>query len=131
MKEARETFYDLELGILLIGAVFAGIGFLAAQIPFGLGIVFGVLVAAGLAFHMYKSLAVTLDLPPDQAERHGRNQSALRIGLMALAVVFSMFFPGIFHAAGVVLGILTLKCSAYLQPIIRRFITNKIYSKGR
>ena len=53
------------------------------------------------------------------------------MAIMAIAVGAAIFLTTIFNIIGVLIGMMSLKISAYFQPIIRRYITSKIYKEGR
>lgn len=133
MSEAKETFLDLLLGIVaytLVVCIIGGI-FVDNKLTFIAGVVYGAIIAGLLAYHMLWSLEITLDLNPDDAVKHARKMAMLRMGIMAIAVGVAIFLSTIFNIIGVLLGMLALKLAAYLQPIIRRYITIRIYNKGR
>lgn len=133
MKEARETFFDMLLGMAIYAVIVCIIGGIVVENKLGfiLGCIYGTLIAGLLAYHMLRSLDMTLDLNPDDATKHARKMSLLRMAIMTVMVAISFLFPKYLHVIGVLLGVLALKIAAYLQPIIHRYITNKIYNKGR
>lgn len=133
MSEDRMTFWDLIIGITLFSTVFSVIGGIVAENKpaFVLGVVFGGAVAAGLCFHMYKTLEVTLDMDEEGAVRRARAMTGVRMLIMAAAVFVAIQFPEKISIIGAVLGILTLKFAAFIQPLMRKSITKKIFDKGR
>lgn len=131
--EAKYTFWDLLIGI---GVYTACVGLIGGFISnnkaaFICGLLYGSLAGAGLAFHMFRTLDKILDFEPSDAEKRGRSMAAVRMGIMAAAVGVAILFSSILDIIGVILGMMALKLSAYLQPFIRNYITTKIYGKGR
>lgn len=133
MKEARMTFWDLMIGIVLLTLVLGIVGVMLAEdkMPFALGIAFGGAVAAVLCFHMYRTLEKTLDMDEDGARKHSYGMTAVRMAIMAAAVLLAIQFSGRVDIIAVVVGILTLKIAAFIQPVVRKSITMKIFDKGR
>ncbi len=133
MSEDRMTFWDLMIGIVLFSILFSIIGAVLAEdrTAFFLGVVFGGTVAAGICFHMYKTLEVTLDMDGDSASKRARSMAGIRMLIMGTAVFAAIKLSGVFNLVGVVLGILTLKFAAFVQPLVRKGITIKIFEKGR
>ncbi len=129
MKEEKQTLCDLYFGIGIISILVAIIGaiILDSKLSFVLGVIYGAVVAVILVTHMYHSLERTLAYDEDGARKHAQKMTGIRMWIMLAAVVLAMYFGEYFHMAGVVLGILTLKVSAYMQPFIHRRITSKIY----
>ncbi|MFA9464812.1 MAG: hypothetical protein ACERKN_11040 [Velocimicrobium sp.] len=133
MKEARETFYDLLLGIALCSLIvcIAGAIFVDNKLTFIAGVIYGAIIAGGLAYHMFHFLEKTLDFDPVGAEKYARKMAIIRMGIMVIAAVAAIYLSFIFNIIGVLLGMMALKFAGYLQPIIRRYITIKLYNKGR
>lgn len=133
MREEKQTFYDLLIGIAGLSFLISLIGGIATKesIVFILGVCYGGVVATILAIHMFKTLEKTLDLGEKGAVNYARKMMAIRMGIMSVAVVIAMYLPNVFSLVGVVLGMLTLKISAYIQPFIHKGITSKLLYKGR
>ncbi|MDD6207807.1 MAG: ATP synthase subunit I [Clostridiales bacterium] len=130
MGEAKETLIGLEIGIGIITFLAAVLfGLLHLGFPYLAGVLVGGVVAAGLAYHMYTTLDEALDLGEDSVN-YVRKKSILRILIMGLAVLAAIRFPQYLNLLGVGMGILSLKMSALLQPVIQTYIVSKIYRKG-
>ncbi len=129
MKEEKQTLCDLYFGIGIVGILVALVGaiILDSKFSFALGVIYGAVVAVILVTHMYHSLERTLEYDEEGARKHAQKMTGIRMWIMLAAVVLAMYFGEYFHMAGVILGILTLKVSAYMQPFIHRRITSKIY----
>lgn len=133
MREEQETLWDLYIGIGGLSILIAVIGALIVgnKLSFVLGVGYGAVVAVVLVTHMYHGIERTLCYDEDGAKKHAQKLAGIRMWIMLAAVVLAMYFSRYFHLGGVVLGILTLKLSAYIQPFVHRRITSKLYQKRR
>lgn len=132
MRESKETLWDLYFGIgvfcILIAAV--GVRLAEAKLTFVLGVAYGGIIAVILASHMYESVEKAIYMDEEGAKKYTQRMAVIRMWIMLVAIIVAMYLSDYFYLPGVVLGILTLKASAYLQPIIHRRITSKFYKKG-
>lgn len=133
MREEQETLWDLYLGIGVLSVLIAVIGAMLVgdKLTFILSVVYGALVAAVLVTHMYHGLLKMLYYDEEGAKKHAQKMTGIRMWIMLAAVAIAMYFSDYFQLTGVVLGILTLKLSAYVQPFVHRRITSKFYQKRR
>ncbi|MDK2808848.1 MAG: hypothetical protein PWP24_1585 [Clostridiales bacterium] len=133
MKELKYTFYDLLVGIVCFSILLCVTGpfFSGNVIRFIAGVLYGGMVAAILAYHMFQGIDKTMDFDPVGAEKYARKMAGIRMLIMVAAAFLAVFLSSVFSMIGVLLGMLSLKIAGYLQPIIRRYITIKIYNKGR
>ena len=133
MREGKETLFDLYFGIGMLSVLFIIVGMILAEskLSFALGVCYGAVVAVILVSHMYHGLERTLCYDEEGARKHAQKMAGIRMWIMLAAVVLAMYFGEHLHLLGVVLGILTLKVSAYMQPCIHRRITSKLYQKRR
>ena len=132
MREEKQTLLDLYVGIVGLSLILAVAGacIVENKLPFILGL-YGGIVAVVLVSHMYQGLWKLLAYNEDGARKQAQKQVGIRMWIMLAAVAVAMYFGEYFHLAGVVLGILTLKASAYMQPFVHRRITSKFYEKRR
>lgn len=133
MKEINETLQELIIGILITASLLL-VGtflFIGVHKELIIGIIFGSSVAVGLAIHMYKTIHKTIELGPDDAIKYTRKVAITRMLVMIIAIVVAMTFTKLFNVIGVLLGMMGLKVSAYIQPMTKKYITNKIRKKGR
>ena len=133
MKEGKQTLWDLYFGIGILSILLAIVGaiILESKIPFVFGVLYGGAVAILLVTHMYQSLEKTLSYDEEGAKKHAQKMTGIRMWIMLAALILAMCLGRYSNMVGVVLGMLTLKVSAYMQPIIHRRITSKIYKKRR
>lgn len=128
IKNKNETLRDLIVGVCIISIIFALIGaiFVQNKLSFVLGVLLGGVIAFFLAIHLNYTIGVALDYEPEQAVKYTRFMSFVRLLVMIGAVALALSFPKVFHTVGVLLGMLSLKISAYCRPLIYKYITNNI-----
>ena len=122
----NDTLLELMIGILLSGAVIeAGCIILTGYSGmFTSGLCIGLVTAAGLAAHMYRSIDHALDLQPEDAEKYMRKAYMIRaVAILAVAGLVTWFRLGYVMAAFG--GMLCLKFGAFLQPVLHRIIHGK------
>lgn len=126
-----EILRDLIFGIGLYFVVISLIGLAVVEDKAGyiMGAFFGSAWAVGMAVHMYLSLDKGLDMDPDSAQKYIFSRSMLRLFMMLVAVFLGALIPGL-SFIGVVLGLLGLKVSALMQPLVSAYITKKIFREG-
>lgn len=131
MKGARETLITFEIGIILTGILFGGVGalFVKAPLQYVLGTAFGMLAACGIAVHLYITIDKTLDMPEEKASGYTRGMAMLRLVLMGIPVIVACLLPNVFNVLGVLFGLTGLKIGAYLQPGILKVI-KKLKKEG-
>lgn len=132
MKKLNITVKELMLGIFIyfVVALAVGLIFAKARLMFALGLLLGCLVACILSIHMYYTLDKGLSMDPDSATKYIRNQSFLRLFFMLLAL-FAGRVLGNWSFIAVIVGIFSLKISAFFQPFINKYISDKIFKEGR
>ena len=133
MNEAKRTLIDMYIGMGIYVAICEIIGMIIIRqerLFFSLGLVIGIMGAAFLSFHMYLTLSKALDMNGDGATKYVRTRSYVRLGIMVLLIVLGRYISRYCFIA-VVIGIFGLKVSAYLQPLINKYISSKIFKEGR
>lgn len=119
----HETLVELIVGIIpptvVIGAV--GCIVVSEKAGFLLSLGLGAFGAALLAIHMFVTIDRSLDMLPEDAGKYSKRSYALRLVFMVLLVLCGLRLPGL-HFPGLFLGLLTLKVSVYLRPVVHRVI---------
>ena len=125
--EEKATLYELLFGIVLFSAASLLVNlFISRRLVYSLGTA----IAVFMLFHMYSVLKRALRYDKDTAAKKVRVAALLRMAVMVAGVMLAVLLPEVFSFVGVLLGVLTLKFAAYLQPLTHKFF-NKILSKGR
>lgn len=134
LKEAKETLRDLIIGIVLYAVMLIA----GSMILFGrkysiiCGIGLGALGAVAVAVHMFYSLNRSLDLGENGAVKRERFMVVIRMVIMGVVAMVGIIFPQYFHVLGIFAGLLGLKISAYLQPLLHNYILKpKEKNEGR
>lgn len=90
-----------------------------------LGFFVGTASAVALTIHMYYSVVESLSLGETGALKHTRKMYIFRIAGV-LAVLALIYFTGFCDAIAFVVGLISLKVAAYLQPFTHKYIVTKI-----
>lgn len=117
-RKANPTLRELAAGAALWGIVLelVLVWFSKSRVSFTLSLAAGVAGAVLMAVHMYVVIEDSLELAQDDAVKHMRKGTALRIvsamALFVLAWRLHGSVPGMFF------GLATLKLGAYTQPFL-------------
>lgn len=132
MNRLDPTVRDLLTGALLYGIIVEIIGliFVEERLRYSLGILVGYICVVGIICHMYWILEKALDMDPDSASKYSLRNSLLRYVCIFAVLVAAMLIPQVSLIA-VVIMLLGIKISAYMQPIIYKYITSKIFKERR
>lgn len=127
MRKMNSTLKKLIIGIIIFMVLFGIIGILIVdnKVSYILGLILGTVLAILLSISMYITIDKALDLDPESAVKYSRKMSILRMVVMGMVVLIALKFPHVFNAIAVLLGILTLKLSAFVQPITNKYISTK------
>ncbi len=113
----NETLIELLAGIIFLAVIAQIISVILSKdyLYNAVGLWSGAAIAVFMAIHLKESIEESLDLWPEDADRHYRSGYATRylvafIGMMVV-IAFNLGNP-----LTLLVGIMTLKVSAYLQP---------------
>ena len=131
MPEEKQTLCELIIGTFFCVFLFM-FGNLVVEnhIAYTLGLILGGAVSVGMSFHMYSSLQKAVLYDSENARKKMQISSLIRMIFIVIALVVSVILPQYISLIGVALGILSLKFSAYLQPLTHKVLQNFI-NKGR
>lgn len=93
-----------------------------------LGFFEGVMLAVYIMMHMALSLEDTVTMYEDEALKHTRKTYVFRM-LILVAVFFVIIFFRLGNIVAALFGLMALKVSAYVQPVMHKF-TQKL-NEGR
>lgn len=131
MKETKQTMHELLIGIAIFSALFLiGNFFTSNQLAYTLGLILGSLIAAVMSGHMYHALEEAMLYEEDAAARKVKKGTLFRGVLMMAGLAAALLLPEWFSVIGVIFGVLSLKFSAYLQPLTHK-VLQKFLNKGR
>lgn len=121
-NDGRQTLSELILGVVIAAIIIIIGGTILSdhKLPFTIGMLLGVFVAIVMTVSMYRSLDKSLEMDTEKAVGYMKRSVILRvlflIGAIAIAIIASKYISII----GVIIGILCLKLSAYLQPLTHK-----------
>ncbi len=120
-KRLNEALPGLLLGILIFGIVeeLIGIWFVNDRIRFTSGVLIGIGCAAGMAIHIAWILEESVRFEGTATKRMAVYSALRYVCVVVIFFVMMYFNLGNFYAAFI--GVLSLKASAYAQPLIQRF----------
>lgn len=132
MNQGRRTYYEMIIGIILQAIVYSVLGMIASGqfLLFPVSVAAGTVVSILLLRHMYRTIDNVLDMDSDTAKKYGRRQAVVRIALMGLVLCIAFYYMEYINPWGVLLGVISLKFSAYLQPVIHILIKS-FFTKRR
>jgi energy-converting hydrogenase Eha subunit A len=101
-----------------------GMIFMRPRWIYALALIAGLIGAAVLAYNMYVNLDKALDMDSDKARSHTTTHAFLRLFMAAgMMVIGIMIHWSAF--VGVTVGLLGLKVSAFMNPMIRKFMERR------
>ena len=90
------------------------------QVKMAVGLWVGVVTGIGMAIHLKRSLDEALDLGEAGAQKYMQKSYAIRY-LTVVVVFAAVAYLGIANILALLAGVMGLKVSAYLQPIMHKF----------
>jgi len=130
-KKFSPVVKDLIFGILLYGILAEIIVLIVVEnkVFYSLGLIFGLIAAAGMCINMQSALDNAMEKDENGAMKHIRSAYAIRTALVFLGLGF-MFYFRIGSLVTGFIGIMGLKVAAYIQPLTHKFLL-KYTDKGR
>lgn len=130
-RRLNEALPELLLGILLYGLFIqaAGVWFAQDKLRYSSGLWIGIVTAMGMAYHIARIIAETVDSMDAQKAR-GRIIAKGIARYIAVVIVFTvtMYFD-LGNLVTLFIGVMGLKISAYLQPSMHK-VLKKVTRKG-
>ena len=131
MRETKQTLYELLAGVVLCFILFLiGNIFADNKTAYTLGLLLGCIIAGIMSGHMYHSLQQAMLYDQETAAKKVQKGTIFRFLFMIIGLAAALIFPKWISVIGVALGVLSLKFSAYLQPLTHKVIQNFL-NKGR
>lgn len=124
MRNINKTVWELLIGILFMGVILEIIGLVIVQdkLYYTIGLGVGILLAVFMTFSIHSSIVRALDAGEGGAKAKMVTSYVIRTVLMAAAIgAVGVWKLG--SMVGVILGLMTLKVAAYIQPITHKFLT--------
>lgn len=126
IRNINQTVWELIIGIVLVNALLEVIGliFVSQKGAYTIGLVLGMLMAIGMVFHMNISIEKAIDIGGEHAKGYMLKSYAIRT-VVVLAVIVCVGVLKFANLLSLLLGVMTLKVAAYLQPITHRFMESR------
>lgn len=127
MRKAKAILKEMIIGLFIWSLpVLVILALIAGNKPAVIcGVLIGTMAAAGIIFHMYRHLDIALDMDPENARKHTLKSAFQRTFIMAAVLMVSMLWYQYIHPIGVVLGLMGVKITAYIQPYVHKFTVRK------
>lgn len=121
MKKENNTLPEMLVGILVWGILVQIVLLLAFRnyLYNAVGLWCGIALSAGLAVHMKISIEDALDLGAANAKRQFQVSTVKRL-VMAVVVIGIVFYFRMGNPLTLLVGIFSLKISAYSQPLMHK-----------
>ena len=131
MHETKQTLYELLAGVVLCFLLFLlGNIFVSNRLAYTLGLLLGNTIAGVMSVHMYRSLEQAMLYDEKTAAKKVQKGTVLRYVILLAGLAAALLLPEYISIIGVALGVLSLKFSAFLQPLTHKVLKNFI-NKGR
>jgi len=131
MQETKQTLYELLAGVVLCFLLFLlGNIFVSNRLAYTLGLLLGNTIAGVMGVHMYRSLEQAMLYDEKTAAKKVQKGTVLRYVILLAGLAAALLLPEYISIIGVALGVLSLKFSAFLQPLTHKVLKNFI-NKGR
>lgn len=121
MMKKENTLLELLIGIVLMGILIQIICILVSKdyLYNAIGLWSGVAIACFMAIHMKRSIEDVLDLGEEGGAKRMRSTYLVRMTVVAIAMGVVIYF-NLGNPITLLLGALTLKLAAYLQPYLHK-----------
>ena len=125
MLEEKKTLYELLAGVSVCVLLFMlGNFFVSNHLAYTLGLLLGGVIAGAMSIHMYNALQQAMLYDEETAAKKVQKGTMFRYLFMLAGLVAALLLPQWISIIGVALGVLSLKFSAYLQPLTHKFLKN-------
>ena len=127
LRKKNRTVLEMELGIIVLGILFqlGSVFFPGSRLERAVSLLLGSVLAGVAVLHMYRTLDRALDLDAGDAQKAIYKGYVLRYVFFALVLVLSAL-TGWLNPLLIFLGYMTLKFTAYLQPLTHK-LCNRIF----
>lgn len=125
LRRINDALPGLVAGILIYGMIvqLAGVWFVKDKAGYSIGLWYGIAIAIGMAVNM---AVIIYDSVLEDVGKHANRRVIAKSVLRYVIVVILFFVLGFFDFGNLVtafLGVLGLKVSAYMQPLLQKGIS--------
>jgi hypothetical protein len=127
LSKINTALPGLLLGIIIFGVLCQTVGlfFVENKANYSIGLWIGVLTAIFMAFHMAISINKTVEMDEKGARASATRKNLIRY-LAVILVLLILMVTQIGNPLSAFLGVMGLKISAYLQPLLRKFHSKQV-----
>lgn len=124
MRNINRTVWELLLGILLTGVILEILGVMIAgdKLYYSIGLLIGVILAVFMTFSISSSVQQAVDRGEGGAKVKMISSYVIRTVVVLLVIILTSVMK-LGSLVGLLLGVMTLKVAAYIQPYTHRFLT--------
>ncbi len=124
MRNINRTVWELLLGILLTGVILEILGVMIAgdKLYYSIGLLIGVILAVFMTFSISSSVQQAVDRGEGGAKVKMISSYVIRTVVVLLVIILTGVMK-LGSLVGLLLGVMTLKVAAYIQPYTHRFLT--------
>lgn len=132
MDKIKATLIEIfiGIGIYFVIAEIMGLIFVENRLTYTFGLGIGTIGAMLLATHMYLTLNKGMDMDESGASKYIKTSSFIRLIIMLLILLLGRVVTYISFLA-VIIGLFGLKIGAFMQPLVNKYVSTKIYKEGR
>lgn len=130
MNSADNTVKELAAGIIVYGILTQIICLVVTDntLSVAAGLWIGIATALGMMIHMKRSIEDALDFGEEGAPKHMRKTYVIRLFVVAVVFGVTAYFQ-VGNIIAALIGVMSLKISAYLQPWTHRVFVRLQKSK--
>lgn len=123
MRNINRTVWELLIGIGLCGMILeiAGVMLVQRKLYYTAGLGIGLLLAVFMTFSIHASVVRAVDAGESRAKMKMIASYSLRT-ILVVAALAATGVLGLGNIVGALLGLMTLKVAAYLQPFTHKFL---------
>ena len=120
-REDQIVVYEMIKTMVLYGIVLQVICLIVPgnRLSMTVGLWIGVVSGIAMLMDMHSSLWIALDMEPDKAKRYMQQSYAKRYAVVVIVFMAAAYFD-VANIVTLILGVMGLKFSAYLQPIMHK-----------
>ncbi|MBO5278900.1 MAG: hypothetical protein J6B06_05375 [Lachnospiraceae bacterium] len=124
MRNINKTVWELLLGILFSGIILEIVGTMIVKdkLYYSIGLGTGVILAVFMTFSIHSSVVKAVDVGERGAKAKMITSYVFRT-VLVVAVIIIVGVTKLGNLVGLLLGIMTLKVAAYIQPVTHKFLT--------
>lgn len=122
-KPETRTLLELYVGIIVCSLILLGVGliFLRPMWMYLVGVIIGAAVAMFQLYNMYDTIERALSVDESKARGYMTSKSMLRLILSAVVMIIA-YFIGFMAFVGAIVGLFSLKLSALINPLVKKYL---------